>query len=45
MAPYWMASSTCFSVEVTLPVLVVSTTQLSHSYRASSKHHAPLWVP
>ncbi len=31
VAPYWMASSTWRSLLVTLPVLVVMTTQLSQS--------------
>ena len=45
MAPYSIASWTCFSLLVTLPVLVVTTTQFSQRLSASSNENAPLWRP
>ena len=45
LAPYSIASCTCFSLLVTLPVLVVMTTQLSQRLSASSNENAPLWRP
>ena len=45
LAPYSIASCTCFSLLVTLPVLVVITTQLSQRLSASSKQNAPLCRP
>ena len=44
-ASYWIASSTCRSLLVTLPVPVVSTTQFSQWCSASSNANAPLCVP